>query len=59
MSIDCLLDRTIKHMLFLQGVTKQADKIKKADERKVNKVMFCSCIAFLNSYIKDHSFNMA
>ncbi|XP_071730643.1 transcription factor bHLH157-like isoform X2 [Rutidosis leptorrhynchoides] len=33
MSIDCLLDRTIKHMIFLEGVTKQADKIKQAEER--------------------------
>ncbi|KAL8263910.1 hypothetical protein R6Q59_022040 [Mikania micrantha] len=37
MSIDCLLDRTIKHMIFLQNVTKQADKIKQADERKMSK----------------------
>ncbi|KAL4570615.1 hypothetical protein LXL04_026273 [Taraxacum kok-saghyz] len=34
MSIDCLLDRTIKHMLFLQSVTKHADRIKQADEPK-------------------------
>ncbi|KAI3756337.1 hypothetical protein L1987_56157 [Smallanthus sonchifolius] len=38
MSIDCLLDRTIKHMIFLQNVTKQANKIKQADERKMSKV---------------------
>ncbi|KAI7753422.1 hypothetical protein M8C21_022809 [Ambrosia artemisiifolia] len=38
MSIDCLLDRTIKHMIFLQNVTKQADTIKQADERKMSKV---------------------
>lgn len=31
-SIDALLDRTIKHMLFLQSVTKYAEKIKQADE---------------------------
>nr|XP_043622409.1 transcription factor LHW-like [Erigeron canadensis] len=37
MSIDCLLDRTIKHMLFLQSVTKYADRIKHADELKGNK----------------------
>jgi len=30
-----LLDRTIKHMLFLQSVTKYAEKIKQADEPKV------------------------
>ncbi|XP_008806930.2 transcription factor bHLH155-like isoform X2 [Phoenix dactylifera] len=34
-SIDALLDRTIKHMLFLQSVTKYADKIKQADEPKM------------------------
>ncbi|KAJ0559278.1 putative transcription factor bHLH family [Helianthus annuus] len=34
MSIDCLLDRTIKHMLFLQSVTKHADRIKQVDEPK-------------------------
>ncbi|KAK1430660.1 hypothetical protein QVD17_13560 [Tagetes erecta] len=38
MSIDCLLDRTIKHMTFLQNVTKQADKLKQADEQKMSKV---------------------
>ncbi|XP_076929844.1 transcription factor bHLH157-like [Bidens hawaiensis] len=36
MSIDCLLDRTIKHMLFLQSVTKHADRIKQVDEPKNN-----------------------
>ncbi|KVH91765.1 Myc-type, basic helix-loop-helix (bHLH) domain-containing protein [Cynara cardunculus var. scolymus] len=39
MSIDCLLDRTIKHMLFLQSVTKQAVRIKEADEPKHNGVV--------------------
>ncbi|KAJ9555853.1 hypothetical protein OSB04_010467 [Centaurea solstitialis] len=34
MSIDCLLDRTIKHMLFLQSVTKHADRVKQADKPK-------------------------
>ncbi|XP_010252756.1 PREDICTED: uncharacterized protein LOC104594230 isoform X2 [Nelumbo nucifera] len=34
-SIDALLDRTIKHMLFLQSVTKYADKLKKVDEPKM------------------------
>lgn len=34
-SIDALLDRTIKHMIFLQGVTKYAEKIKQADEPKM------------------------
>ncbi|MFS7978703.1 putative transcription factor LHW [Helianthus anomalus] len=36
MSIDCFLDRTIKHMLFLQSVTKHADRIKQVDEPKNN-----------------------
>ncbi|KAK6262695.1 hypothetical protein QUC31_008511 [Theobroma cacao] len=35
LSIDLLLERTIKHLLFLQGVTKYADKIKQADEPKL------------------------
>ncbi|KAJ0964085.1 hypothetical protein J5N97_029207 [Dioscorea zingiberensis] len=34
-SIDALLDRTIKHMLYLQSVTKYADKLKQADEPKM------------------------
>ncbi|KAK6935582.1 hypothetical protein RJ641_035737, partial [Dillenia turbinata] len=34
-SIDALLDRTIKHMLFLQGVTKHADKLKQVDDPKL------------------------
>ncbi|WOL07526.1 hypothetical protein Cni_G16270 [Canna indica] len=34
-SIDALLDKTIKHMLFLQSVTKYADKLKQADEPKI------------------------
>lgn len=39
LSIDCLLDRTIKHMLFLQSVTKHADRLKQVDEAKVNNGM--------------------
>ncbi|KAJ0802605.1 putative transcription factor bHLH family [Helianthus annuus] len=38
MSIDCLLDRTIKHMIFMQNVMKQADMIKQVDDRKMSKV---------------------
>ncbi|XP_031262775.1 transcription factor bHLH157-like [Pistacia vera] len=34
-SIDALLDLTIKHMLFLQSITKYADKLKEADEPKL------------------------
>ncbi|KAJ1272455.1 hypothetical protein BS78_06G202700 [Paspalum vaginatum] len=34
-SIDALLERTIKHMLFLQSVTKYAEKIKQVDEPKI------------------------
>ncbi|KAF0935990.1 hypothetical protein E2562_037753 [Oryza meyeriana var. granulata] len=34
-SIDALLDRTIRHMLFLQSVTKYAEKIKQANESKM------------------------
>jgi hypothetical protein len=34
-SIDALLEKTIKHMLFLQSVAKHADKLKEAGESKV------------------------
>ncbi|XP_072964381.1 transcription factor LHW-like isoform X1 [Typha angustifolia] len=34
-SIDALLEKTIKHMLFLQSVTKHADKLKEAGEPKI------------------------
>lgn len=34
-SIDSLLERSIKHMLFLQGITKHADKLKKCAESKL------------------------
>ncbi|GLU17561.1 hypothetical protein SLE2022_339220 [Rubroshorea leprosula] len=34
-SIDSLLDRTVKYMCFLQGVTKYADKLTQADEPKL------------------------
>lgn len=35
-SIDSLLERTIKHMLFLQSITKHADKLNKSADIKVN-----------------------
>ncbi|XP_073099367.1 transcription factor LHW isoform X2 [Elaeis guineensis] len=34
-SIDALLEKTIKHMLFLQSVTKHVDKLKETGEPKV------------------------
>ncbi|XWS52797.1 hypothetical protein CRYUN_Cryun11dG0103000 [Craigia yunnanensis] len=34
-SIDALLAKTIKHMLFLQSVTKHADKLKQTGESKI------------------------
>ncbi|CAJ1956216.1 unnamed protein product [Sphenostylis stenocarpa] len=34
-SIDALLERTIKHMLFLQTVTKHAEKLKQTGESKI------------------------
>ncbi|KAK4482746.1 hypothetical protein RD792_009913 [Penstemon davidsonii] len=34
-SIDALLERTIKHMLFLQSVTKHADKLKETRDSKI------------------------
>ncbi|CAH8341784.1 unnamed protein product [Eruca vesicaria subsp. sativa] len=36
-SIDALLERTIKHMLFLQNVSKHADKVKQTEEPKLMK----------------------
>lgn len=35
-SIDSLLERTIKHMLFLQSITKHADKLNKCATSKLN-----------------------
>eukprot|EP00268_Persea_americana_P041827 TRINITY_DN417_c1_g1_i1.p1 TRINITY_DN417_c1_g1~~TRINITY_DN417_c1_g1_i1.p1 ORF type:complete len:974 (-),score=177.44 TRINITY_DN417_c1_g1_i1:1271-4192(-) len=34
-SIDALLERTIKHMVFLQSVTKHGDKLKQTEESKI------------------------
>ncbi|GMI81655.1 hypothetical protein HRI_001834800 [Hibiscus trionum] len=34
-SIDALLEKTIRHMLFLQSVTKHADKLKQTGESKI------------------------
>ncbi|KAE8691738.1 Transcription factor LHW [Hibiscus syriacus] len=34
-SIDALLEKTIKHMIFLQSVTKHADKLKQTGESKI------------------------
>ncbi|KAL6870728.1 hypothetical protein ACP4OV_014576 [Aristida adscensionis] len=34
-SIDALLEKTVKHMLFLQSVTKNADKLKDSTESKI------------------------
>ncbi|XP_057473953.1 transcription factor LHW-like isoform X2 [Actinidia eriantha] len=34
-SIDALLERTIKHMLFLQSVTKHAEKLKQTGDSKI------------------------
>ncbi|GJN06936.1 hypothetical protein PR202_ga24714 [Eleusine coracana subsp. coracana] len=34
-SIDALLEKTVKHMLFLQSVTKHADKLKHSTESKI------------------------
>ncbi|KAJ0798715.1 putative transcription factor bHLH family [Helianthus annuus] len=44
MSIDCLLDRTIKHMLFLQSVTKHADRINKLMNQRVSRRMIIRMI---------------
>ncbi|URE09762.1 hypothetical protein MUK42_22972 [Musa troglodytarum] len=35
-SIDALLEKTIKHMLFLQSISKHADKLKVAGEPKIS-----------------------
>lgn len=45
-SIDSLLERTIKHMLFLQSVTKHADKLKHSGESKVSIIWLLLCIFF-------------
>lgn len=34
-SIDSLLERTIKHMLFMQSINKHADKLNKSADTKV------------------------
>ena len=41
-SIDSLLERTIKHMLFLQNVTKHADKLSKSATTKVKRLLTIS-----------------
>ncbi|CAL5430069.1 unnamed protein product [Camellia sinensis] len=43
MSIDSLLAQTINHMLFLQSVTKHAEKLKHAEERKENEAVLQDC----------------
>lgn len=49
-SIDALLERTIKHMVFLQSVTKHADKLKQTEESKVRGILsifwLCLCHYF-------------
>ncbi|KAK4358540.1 hypothetical protein RND71_020769 [Anisodus tanguticus] len=45
-SIDALLERTIKHMLFLQSVTKHADKLKQTGESKDCVSTKCTRIAY-------------
>lgn len=47
-SIDSLLERTIKHMLFLQSIAKHADKLSKCAESKVKS----SGIYFENGFLK-------
>lgn len=42
--IDALLERTIKHMLFLQSVTKHADKLKQTGESKVKTSFTFFCL---------------
>ena len=50
-SIDALLEKTIKHMLFLQSVTKHADKLKEIGEPKV--FVICSCYPFNFYPVRD------
>ena len=56
-SIDALLEKTIKHMLFLQSVTKHADKLKVAGEPKVCgfilQSLFAICLSLLK-LLKNH-----
>jgi hypothetical protein len=51
-SIDSLLERTIKHMLFLESITKHADKLGKCAEPKVGQTCSlqgnCFCIRALS-----------
>ncbi|XP_019053889.1 PREDICTED: transcription factor EMB1444-like isoform X2 [Nelumbo nucifera] len=50
-SIDTLLERTIKHILFLQSVTKHADKLRKCAQSKLQ----CKRMDLLGSY--NHEYN--
>ena len=47
-SIDNLLERTVKHMMYLRMVTSQAEKLKRFADREVRLVMFL--ITYLNLF---------
>eukprot|EP01018_Ginkgo_biloba_P012436 Gb_30492 [translate_table: standard] len=60
-SIDALLERTIKHMLFLQSVTKHAEKIKQSGESKLkmalnfNTLYYCLLLFLPGVHVDDES----
>lgn len=50
-SIDALLEKTIKHMLFLQSVTKHGDKLKVTGEPKVSDTAVNSLFVYIVWFI--------
>ncbi|XP_022769538.1 transcription factor EMB1444-like [Durio zibethinus] len=58
-SIDSLLERTIKHMVFLQGITKHADKLGKCSEPKELNDMHHKGAGMLGSSNYEHGSSWA
>jgi hypothetical protein len=53
-SIDNLLERTVKHMMYLRMVTSQAEKLKRVADREVRLAMFLiTYIQMLSSISKN------
>lgn len=50
-SIDALLERTIRHMLFLQSVKKHADNLKQSGESKVRVSLILAIFMNLNMFL--------
>ncbi|XP_028765502.1 transcription factor EMB1444 [Neltuma alba] len=57
-SIDSLLERTIKHMLFLQSITKHADKLNKFTGSKAKSHHLESAVPGCSSYEQGSSWAM-